>query len=333
MTLTAVSLFSGCMGLDLGLEEAGIRTAVCVENDLVSQRTIKLNRPDIVCLGDILTTTGEQLQIAAGGHVDILAGGPPCQSFSTIGRRGAIKATRGRFVLEYLRIVSEMSPPVFVMENVTGILSATYNGKKDGKPFFPWLISKFQRLGYNVSHWQLNALDYGSPQKRKRVVVVGSKEAIVRPPLLCPSGTQTLGKAISDLEGNVAECGKFSDYTASILELIPPGGNWRSLPPDIQDKVMGKADRSSGGLTAFYRRLSYNNPSPTLLVSPTQRATTLCHPAIVRPLSVPEYKRIQGFPDSWEIAGSTNQKYRQLGNAVPVSLGKAIGRVLCSASK
>ena len=91
---------------------------------------------------------------------------------------------------------------------------------------------------------------------------------------------------------------------------------------------MGGADTKSGGLTAFYRRLSYDKPSPTLMASPAQRMTTLCHPHQTRPLSVSEYKRIQGFPDDWKLAGSVGKKYLQLGNAVPVKLGVAIAKAL-----
>lgn len=106
------------------------------------------------------------------------------------------------------------------------------------------------------------------------------------------------------------------------------GGNWRNLPADLIPKAMGGAYRSGGGKVGFYRRLDYNQPCPTLVTSPVQKATMLCHPTQDRPLSVKEYARIQGFPDEWIIKGSTSECYKQIGNAVPVGLGKTIGQML-----
>jgi DNA (cytosine-5)-methyltransferase 1 len=109
------------------------------------------------------------------------------------------------------------------------------------------------------------------------------------------------------------------------LKRIGPGQNWRSLPPDLQRQALGRAYFSSGGRTGFLRRLAWDEPSPTLLTSPIMPATLLAHPEEDRPLSVEEYARIQTFPDEWTFAGTTTQKYRQIGNAVPVLLGRAIG--------
>jgi DNA (cytosine-5)-methyltransferase 1 len=320
----AVSIFSGCLGLDLGLEAAGIQIGVAVESDPACQRTIKLNRPHVPLYADVREVNGELLRAAAGGKVDVLAGGPPCQAFSTIGPRSSMKDERGRLLMDYLRLLEQLAPSAFVFENVTGLLSASRNGG----PLFPWLLSRLRRLGYVVSWWKLNALDYGSPQRRMRVIITGSLSREIRQPQPC-HGEHTLATALADLTDS-GECGRFSPRTASILEQVPPGGNWRSLPRQLQDQAMGNASRKSGGLTAFYRRLAWDRPSPTLVTVPTGRATTLCHPDFTRPLSIAEYARIQGFPEGWLLAGSTAQKYRQLGNAVPVPLAEAIGRtVVC----
>lgn len=110
--------------------------------------------------------------------------------------------------------------------------------------------------------------------------------------------------------------------------MLKEGQCWNKLPIEIQEEAMGKAYKLGGGKTGFYRRIAWDRPSPTLVTSPTMPATDLCHPKELRPLSVEEYKRVQGFPDDWWIAGSIHDQYRQIGNAVPVSLGEAIGRAI-----
>lgn len=320
-TLVSVSVFSGCLGFDLGLEAVGIHCNVFVEKDPHCRETIHLNRTRAQIFEDICMVKGEELKKAAGGQVDVLVGGPPCQSFSTIGKRGSFKDERGKLVAEYLRVLGEVSPTAFVMENVVGILSA----QRNGKPLISWLLRQFKKLGYHVDMWVLDSLDFGVCQKRRRVIIVGS----LNQPISKPKSrrlSKTLQQVIGDLELVPGECADFSPKMARTMKRVPEGGNWKSLKPRSRKKAMGNADLKSGGLTAFYRRLSYSSHSPTLLTSPTQRATTLCHPTQNRPLSVAEYARIQGFPDVWKLSGSTSQKYRQLGNAVPVGLGKAIGK-------
>ena len=116
--------------------------------------------------------------------------------------------------------------------------------------------------------------------------------------------------------------------------MVPEGGNWKNLPKDLIPDAMGGAYLSGGGKVGFYRRLSYSQPAPTITTSPAQKATMLCHPTKDRPLSVKEYARIQQFPDEWIFVGSTAAKYKQIGNAVPVGLGKAIGlAIIATANK
>lgn len=112
--------------------------------------------------------------------------------------------------------------------------------------------------------------------------------------------------------------------------MVPEGGNWRDLPEEVQRVAMGGAYASGGGKVGFYRRLSYSQPSPTIVTSPIQKATMMCHPTQDRPLSVTEYARIQQFPDSWVITGTMQERYKQIGNAVPVGLAKAIGEAIVS---
>ncbi len=182
-------------------------------------------------------------------------------------------------------------------------------------------------------------MNYGVPQFRERFVLIGSRdyEDIFLP---IPTHFQfhqdkeyqwrTLKDAIGDLEGEVGECAGFGAERTRLLKLIPEGGNWRDLPTDTVEQAMGGAYQSGGGKVGFYRRLSYSQPSPTLVTSPIQKASMLCHPKLNRPLSVHEYARLQQFPEDWCFTGTVAAKYRQIGNAVPIGLAKAIGQAVLS---
>ena len=141
---------------------------------------------------------------------------------------------------------------------------------------------------------------------------------------------RTLGDTIRDLENDAGDCAEFSEARLKYLRMVPEGGNWRNLPESVVEEAMGGAYHSGGGKVGFYRRLSYSQPSPTVVTSPVQKATMMCHPTKDRPLSVAEYARIQQFPDNWRFCGSVNDKYKQIGNAVPVGLARAIGEMLVS---
>ncbi|MBN2922014.1 MAG: DNA cytosine methyltransferase, partial [Lactobacillus sp.] len=120
-----------------------------------------------------------------------------------------------------------------------------------------------------------------------------------------------------------------ASYPASkieVLNLVPPGGCWVNLPENVAKSYMGASYHSGGGRRGMARRLSWNEPSLTLTTSPAQKQTERCHPDETRPFTVREYARIQSFPDDWEFAGSTNNQYKQIGNAVPVNLAEAIGK-------
>ena len=140
-------------------------------------------------------------------------------------------------------------------------------------------------------------------------------------------------QAIKDLEDNPGECTHFSEERLKYLRLVPEGGNWRDLPENIVQAAMGGAYKSGGGKVGFYRRLSYSQPSPTVVTSPVQKATMMCHPTQDRPLSVREYARIQQFPDDWKITGTISNKYKQIGNAVPVGLAEAIGKAIIATAE
>lgn len=288
----------------------------------------------------------------------MICGGPPCQPFSTAGKRLGINDPRGSLFMDFIRMIDSIRPRFFIMENVKGLMSsikpdimykhnnqltlfeimtpATASAIK-GESALEIVLEEFAKLGYKTVYGILDAANYGVPQFRERFVLIGSRD---HEDIFLPMPThfqmhqnanylwQTLKQAIGDLEDYANECAAFGIERTRLLELVPEGGNWRDLPSDLVEKAMGGAYRSGGGKVGFYRRLSYSQPSPTLVTSPIQKASMLCHPVKTRPLSVREYARIQQFPEDWKFCGSMADKYRQIGNAVPTGLGKALGEAV-----
>lgn len=340
----SISLFSGAMGLDIGLMNAGIDIKVGQDVDDCCVRTMSENGyPSIQ--GDIRRISSEKLLEAAEmrvGEPFLICGGPPCQPFSTAGKRLGINDPRGSLFLDFVRMIDEIRPRFFIMENVKGLMSALLkdgNGKNTNIKVLDVILDEFRKLNYRTVYGILDAVNYGVPQFRERFVLIGSRD---NEEIFLPVPTHfhihqnatyrwiTLSDAIKDLEDTHSECAVFSESRLHFLQMIPEGGNWKDLPKDVLQEAMGGAYMSGGGKVGFYRRLSYAQPSPTVVTSPVQKATMMCHPTKDRPLSVAEYARIQQFPDDWHFIGSTASKYKQIGNAVPVGLAKAIGEMLLS---
>lgn len=342
-----VSLFSGAMGLDLGLKKAGMSIKVTQDFESWCKDTAEANNVPHVS-GDIKELIKNDpncsflLKEANINKEDVflVAGGPPCQSFSTAGKRLGIQDPRGSLFMEFSHVVKTLRPRFFVMENVKGLLSSKVDPKdKNSKTALDVILEEFKALGYKIIFDVLNAVDYGVPQFRERLIIIGSRD---NEPIFIPRPThfmihqdekyrwKTVKSAIFDLENDPGEYLPLSKDREKYIKMVPMGGNWKDLPEKIIQEAMGGAYKSGGGKTGFYRRLSYNEPSPTLVTSPVQKATMLCHPTKPRVLSVLEYKRLQQFPDSWKIMGSLSNQYKQIGNAVPIGLGEAIGKMLIS---
>lgn len=357
--LPVISLFSGAMGLDLGLEAAGLRVAVAVECNPIAVATIRANRPDLPVIDRKIedVTTAEILEAAGLKPEEAFAvvGGPSCQAFSTAGARSSLSDPRGTLFQHFARIVREAQPQFFVMENVRGLLSAAvkHRSLKERGPGYPTLepdeelgsalktvASTLRELGYYTTFDILNAADFGVPQSRERLVFLGTRFG---KRIAMPAAThdrngrgglpkwQTLRSALEGLEDPAPQFTKLCPSKAKYLAMVPEGGNWRALPEELKSQALGRAFVSWGGRSGFFRRLSFDRPSPALTTRPDSKATSLCHPTELRPLSIREYARIQQFPDDWAFAGSVRQKYEQVGNAVPLGLGKAIGQALVAA--
>ena len=205
------------------------------------------------------------------------------------------------------------------------------------------ILDEFNKLGYRTVYGILDAVNYGVPQFRERFVLIGSRD---NEEIFLPFPThfqmhqnpnfrwKTVGEVIRDLEDAPGEYSELSADRKKYIHMVPEGGNWKNLPEEIIPFAMGGAYKSGGGKVGFYRRLSYSQPAPTITTAPAQKATMLCHPLQDRPLSVREYARIQQFPDDWNFVGTTAAKYKQIGNAVPIGLAKAIGEaVVATANK
>lgn len=347
MSRKSISFFSGAMGLDIGLMQAGIDIVIGQDVEHSCIQTMQSNG-HIGIAGDIRDITPEEMLFQANlkrGEAFLVCGGPPCQPFSTAGKRLGINDPRGSLFKEYVRMIEGIRPRFFVMENVKGLMSSLLkdeNGKDTETKVLDIILEEFDRLNYSTIYGVLDAVNYGVPQFRERFVLIGSRD---KEPIFLPAPThfhvhqnptyrwRTLGDTIRDLENNGGECAEFSEARLKYLRMVPEGGNWKSLPAEVVKEAMGGAYLSGGGKVGFYRRLSYSQPSPTVVTSPVQKATMMCHPTKDRPLSVAEYARIQQFPDDWKFSGTISDKYRQIGNAVPVGLARAIGEMLVSVAQ
>lgn len=347
-----ISLFSGAMGLDIGLINAGMNVVIGQDFDASCVATMRANGHKVLG-GDIRGIDPADLLSIAGlrqGEPFLICGGPPCQPFSTAGKRLGINDPRGSLFMDFIRMIDYIRPRFFIMENVKGIMSAPLkhvplSERDKNEPaqqlgtVLDVILSEFRKLKYKTVYGLLDAVNYGVPQFRERFVIIGSRdyEDIFLP---LPTHFQmhqdvyyrwnTLRDAIQDLEFNCGEYASFSNERLKFLKLVPEGGNWHNLPENLISLAMGGAYESGGGKVGFYRRLSYDQPSPTLVTSPVQKATMMCHPTQDRPLSVREYARIQQFPDNWRFIGTIAAQYRQIGNAVPIGLATALGQAILS---
>jgi DNA (cytosine-5)-methyltransferase 1 len=347
----AVSVFSGAMGLDLGLERAGFDLRFAAANMPAAVETARINRPDLALYaGDVRKLTEQTIRAMAGiesDELDLLSGGPPCQSFSTAGRRLSLDdAEKGPLVFEFVRLVDELRPRAFLLENVKGLLSASIrwrelpynnNGKRIDDLYgslFAELLGRLRAIGYSIGFKEINAADYGIPQTRLRVFVLGYRDGRM-PTFPTPTHSKeaglftepwrTFGDAVAGLKDDPSHCAKFSDRKMSYLRLVPEGGNWRDLPLHLQKESMGRAFYAKGGRSGYWRRLSFDAPAPTILTEPQNASTALCHPTEDRPLTVRECARVQTFPDEWQFVGRGADQYRLIGNAVPVAMATQLG--------
>lgn len=355
--LAVISLFSGALGLDLGFHQNGFEVRLANDLEPSAAEVGRANLPKLPFLCcDINDLTPADLLREAGlkrGKVDVLIGGPPCQPFSTAGKRQGFNDVRSSPIIAFLSAIKEMQPRIFVMEEVTGLLSSrlehipeverdeeALTSDQEHGSAFRWLISQLGEIGYDYTYGVLNAADFGAPQTRNRIIFIGVRRGNASLPQPTHSKERdgdlfsykknllpwnTFWEATANLLEPGA-CGKYAKGIAPRMKLVPPGGYWRHLPQNDIADAMGGAVDAAGGKMGFYRRLAWDEPSPTIVTSPAQKGTIFGHPYEQRPLSVAEFKRLQGFPDSWEIPGASAVQYKLIGNAVSVHMSSAIAR-------
>ncbi|MEA5470497.1 DNA (cytosine-5-)-methyltransferase [Spirulina sp. 06S082] len=314
-----IELFAGCGGMALGFENAGLQTEFLVEIDKNCVNTLKINRPNWRILHDNVTNIDFKHY---RDRVDIVAGGFPCQAFSYAGHGKGFEDTRGTLFFEFARCLSEVHPKIAIAENVRGLLSHQ-NGET-----LAIMLKTLRNLGYNVEYKLLSAQFLDVPQKRERVIILATRQDLQIGAIFPQEKNYTIS-----LRDALQDCPKsrgvqYKDRKKEIMELVPPGGNWRDLPVEIQKEYLKNSFYKGGGRTGFAKRLSWDEPALTVTCSPAQTQTERCHPDETRPLTVREYARIQTFPDRWQFTGSLSAQYRQIGNAVPVNMAYHLGQCL-----
>jgi DNA (cytosine-5)-methyltransferase 1 len=340
-----IDLFSGAGGMSVGAIAAGVEVKVAVEIDKYAAITYRANHPDTLVLNeDVRKVTINGFCKASKNDIKILFGGPPCQGFSTSNQKTRNKENQHNWLFkEYLRLTEEQRPDWVIVENVKGIVE-TENGF-----FFEKINKQLQNLGYTTSHAILNAADYGVPQIRNRVFVIGSLHGIrFEFPKPVIKQYLTVADAISDLPvlkngamhhelayqvvaQNKYQASNRRKSNSSINNLvtvnnelvvkrykhIPQGGNWQDIP----SRLMKNYKDFSRCHTGIYHRLNDNEPS---VIIGNYRKNMLIHPNEDRGLSVREAARIQSFPDNFHFHGSIGFQQQQVGNSVPPLLAKAI---------
>lgn len=326
MTLKVIELFAGAGGLALGLEKAGFETIGLVEFDKSATETLKYNRPNWnVIHDDIANVSSQDLEAIFNikkGELDLLSGGAPCQSFSYAGKRLGLEDTRGTLFYHYALFLEKLQPKMFLFENVKGLTS------HDKGQTYKTILSVFEEEGYEVQSRVLNAWDYGVAQKRERMIMIGIRKDLVNNISFEYPKVHEYKPVLRDV---LLDCppsvgAQYGEDKRKIFELVPPGGYWRDIPEDIAKPYMKSTWNMGGGRTGILRRMSLDEPSLTVLTSPSQKQTERCHPLEARPFTVRENARIQSFPDNWEFQGGIGAQYRQVGNAVPVLLAYEIGK-------
>ena len=323
---TSIELFAGAGGLALGVERAGFDTMGLVEFDKDAAHTLKLNRPNWRVIHDDIANISslnlEEYFRIKKGDLDLLSGGAPCQAFSYAGKRLGLEDARGTLFYHYAIFLQKLQPKMFLFENVRGLLT------HDKGKTYQTMIDIFEQAGYTIQKEVLNAWDYGNAQKRERLITIGIRKDLVdkikyefpkphdykpvlRDVLLdCPEGPGV----------------QYGEKKRKIFELVPPGGYWRDIDPEIAKEYMKSCWEMEGGRTGILRRMSLDEPSLTVLTSPSQKQTERCHPLEARPFTVRENARCQSFPDDWKFCGNVSSQYKQVGNAVPVNLAYDIAK-------
>lgn len=351
--IKTISLFSGGGGLDIGFKNANYKIIYAIDNDKEAVASYKHNVGEEISLKDITKLDVNDLPSA-----DVVIGGPPCQSFSLVGKRNTTD-DRAKLIWKYMEIIQHVKPKFFVFENVVGLKSAK---NEDGNLVLNDLISSFEKIGYRVKANTLNAADYGVPQRRKRVILIGNRVGIdfeFPEKTHNEDGSNGLKKWVSAFEaiGDLTEATEngvasysiqatnsfqgmmrgherivtnhfypqMSDLDKQIISFVKPGGNYMDVPDFVPSNRI-RTFKKTGGRTTCYGRLLPEKPAYTINTH-FNRPNVGCniHYEFDRLITVREALRLQSFPDSYEVISSTKRGYHTVvGNAVPPLLASQI---------
>lgn len=339
----AVHLFAGAGGLSLGMEQAGMEVVLANEKEHDFARTHMINYPSVRVIEADIKDVDFRRELG-GLVVDVLAGGPPCQGFSTVGKK-EFSDPRNILFEQFLRAVGEVSPRYVIFENVAGF-RRLYKGQ-----IYRRTIEGLSSLGFEHVSAVLNAKDYGAPQSRQRTIILAWQRG--EKPLCMPPATHgtpekpflTLMDAISDLPllhpgeersdylcdpknayqslmravaGPLTEhkCARYGEHMRKVISHVPEGGSIMDIPEELRPK---------GYFKNTYARLLPDVPCTTITRNFGTPSSSRCiHPWQNRALSTREGARVQGFPDHYRFHGSKGSKNLQIGNAVPPALGRAL---------
>ena len=333
-----IDLFCGAGGLSCGFQRAGFSILLGIDNDAQALETFELNHEGsrTIC-GDITKITYQNIQSLVGNKkIDVIIGGPPCQGMSLSGPR-KFDDPRNKLYLSYIRLVSEIRPKAFVIENVPGLVGLFKGQIKDS------IIEKFSEIGYSIQYRILCASDYGVPQNRKRVIFVGLRDPGMRfdypesekekitcemalsdlPPLTDKLGEEVqdyylepqnnyqklMRKNSHDVHNHIAA--NHSERVKKIISMVPAGGNYKDLPEEY---------RHTRNFHVAWTRFPDDKPAPTIDTGHRHHF----HYKYNRVPTVRECARIQSFPDDFIFLGNKTQQFRQVGNAVPPLMAERI---------
>ena len=340
----AIDLFAGAGGLSLGLSQAGFDVVTALDNDPIAVRSYREALGNHIMCAPIEEISATELMRRAGvtpGECDLLAGGPPCQGFS-LQRRGQRADPRNGLVLDFIRMVEEIRPRFFLMENVSGLLT------KHGRPFLDEFHRRVARLGYVIHIDLLDASNFGVPQRRHRTLLVGERTTGGEPRFQFPEGTgspvRTVRDAIGDLprppsDGsehpsvhNHYREARLSQLNIERIKHVPQGGGRAHLPQHLQ--LACHRNNASHRHMDVYGRLAWDEPSVTLTARfDSFTRGRFAHPEEHRSITIREGARIQTFPDTFRFFGNREEQARQVGNAVPPLLAEALGTAILRTMK
>lgn len=340
---TAVDLFCGAGGFSLGLDRAGFDVLLGIDSWQLAVDSYAQNFTHPVLCADLSTMTGRDILRRAGakkGEVDLVVGGPPCQGFS-IQRIGADHDLRNSLVLEYARLLREISPRLFVMENVPGLMG------KRGKELFDAFLSSVGKSGFDTEAHVVNAADFGAPQLRRRIVVLGWRrndtECFHLPKPSTAAGCyMTVSQAIGDLppppppetfkpSDPLHRQTRLSDLNKERLRHIPEGGGMEDLPVRLRVDCH-KAGADKIGHRYVYGRLAADRPAGTITARfDSFTRGRFAHPFEDRNITLREGARLQTFPDTFRFSGNQEDVAAQIGNAVPPVLAEALAHAAARA--